>query len=152
MFYEDNAISGLHLLYAQKISKIDKYLYCYVRHSNSTVSNANLHLRDKIQAGKIFYDTMKKRGFWDKYENKIRIKYFNIYFKSTYRLIMKYEKDYFGILSQIIDDMRDNGVNIELQQYQNELKTKERFEIWLLLNSPNLFKLYVNIKFKKYQK
>lgn len=151
MFYEDNAISGLHLLYAKKVSKINKYLYYYVRHKNSTISNASLHIDDKIKAGKIFYTTMKERGFLDKYPEPLLIKYFEVYFKSTYRLIMKYDINYYNTLNSIIKDMQNNGVDIQSVQIQKKLKNKQKFEIWLLLNTPKLFQFYVDFKYKKYK-
>jgi len=151
MFYEDNAISGLHLLYADKIAKVNQNLYYYVRHQNSTVSNANLHIFDKIKAGDIFYDTMKERGFLDKYNEIVLQKYFEIYFKTTYRLVMKYENNYMSILTNMLKKLQKHGVDIASKNIQENLKIKEKFEIWLLNIFPSLFQIYVNFKYKKYK-
>lgn len=151
MFYEDNAIAGLHTLYANKVSKINKYLYYYVRHSNSTISNASLHLDDKIKAGQIFYDTMNERGFIDQYKDIMILKYFEIYFKITYRLIMKYDLNYINTLNNIITDMKTKGVSLNDKYIQSILNKKEKLEIWMLLKVPKIFKLYVDIKYSKYK-
>ena len=151
MFFEDNAISSLHILYASKISKINKYLYYYVRHSSSTISNISLHLSDKIKAGQIFYNTMNERGFFDKYNDIMQLKYFEVYFKTTYRLVMKYDSNYINTLKSIIHDMQSKGVVISSENIQSTLKTKEKFEIWVLLNIPKIFKLYVDMKYNKYK-
>ncbi len=151
IFFEDNAISGLHLLYATKVSKVNKSLYYYVRHSNSTISNMNLHLHDKVKAGEIFFNTMKRRGFLELYREPLLTKYFEIYFKTTYRLIMKYDKNYFITLNNILNNMVSNGVKVNSKSIQNRLKKKEKIEIWLLMNMPNLFKFYVNLKYKNYK-
>ncbi len=151
ILYEDNAISGLHILYAKKVSKVEQYLYYYVRHSNSTVSDYANNLKDKVKAGKIFYNIMKKRGFLSKYKDKILVKYFQLYFKSTYRLIMKYDKDYLKILSIMLDELKSNEVDIQSNNIQSVLKTKEKFEICLLDNFPKIFQIYVDIKYNKYK-
>ena len=151
MFYEDNAISGLHVLYAKNVSKVNEYLYYYVRHSNSTISNVSLHLDDKIKAGQIFYTTMKERGFLDKYKDIMMFKYFEIYFKITYRLVMKYDSNYMETLKTIITDMQNKGVMINSEYIQSSLKKKEKFEIWMFLKMPKIFRLYVDIKYSKYK-
>lgn len=147
MFYEDNAISGLANLYANKIAKVNKALYFYVRHQNSTVSNAPKYLQDKVKAGEIFYETMKERGFLDKYPEQIHKKYFQIYFNTTYRLIIKYHQNYFEELQQMKTSMESK--NVFINSYLLDIKGKNHFEIWLFLKFPFLFKLYVNIRFKK---
>ena len=77
-------------------------------------------------------NTMSKRGFLDKYPNEILGVYFKSYFRGTYRIIMKYNADYFSELQGMIEKMKGNGIVLSSQLVKESLSPKERFEIFLL--------------------
>ena len=151
MVYEDMAIWGLHIFYAKKISKINKYLYFYVKNNNSTVMNCHVHMDDKLKAGEIFYNTMKCRGIIDEYKEEVLIMYFDIYFKSTYRLLAKHKKNYFNIIINIIDTMNSKGIDLTKKNYLDRLNLKQKIELNMIIKLPLLYKIYVYIKYNKYQ-
>ena len=151
VFYEDNAISGLFVLYAKKISKVNQYLYYYVIHKDSTIHNAPNNFNDKILAGETYYQTMKERGFLQEYTEEVKIRYFLLYFKINFRLVMKYDINFLSTLNDIVTAMEKNGIQIQSKAIQKELKRKEKFEIWLFQCFPSVFTLYVRIKYNKFK-
>ncbi|MEA1954442.1 MAG: glycosyltransferase family 2 protein [Campylobacterota bacterium] len=151
MFYEDNAIYGIYNLYANKISKINKYLYYYVRHQNSTLANSKLHIDDKVNAGIIYYDIYKKRGFLEKYQYEVQMQFVNIYFILTYRLISKYDNDYINKLNNMIEVIKNKDIDILKVIKHSKLSIKRKLEVLLLIKVPILYKWYVNLRYRKYK-
>ena len=152
MFYEDNAISGIHFLYAKKISKVSQYLYYYVQHASSTVSNSKFTISDKVNAGTLYMNEIIKRELFYKYKEIVLARYFRIYFLNTYKSLMMYRKDYYSILRQQMDNLDEYGVDINHILIQKQLRQKHKFKLFLLYNLPKIFQLYTKIKYWKIQK
>jgi len=152
MFYEDNVLSGIHFLYAKKISKVNQYLYYYVRHANSTVSNSKVTISDKINSGTLYMNEIIERGFFNKYKEIVLARYFRIYFLNTYKSLMMYRKDYYSILKQQMHNLDEYGIDINHILIQKQLRKKHKSKLFLLYNSPTIFQLYTKIKYWKVQK
>ncbi len=152
MFYEDNAVSGIHFLYANKISKVNRNLYYYVRHASSVVANQKITIDDKINAGELYISNMIQRGFFEKYKEIILARYFRIYFLNTYKFLMRYREDYSAVLKKQINNLDKYGVNFNHVLIQNQLRKKHKYQLNLLFKSPKIFKLYTDIKYWKIQK
>lgn len=72
MFYEDNAVGVLPLLYADKFERVPEPLYFYYQNTNSTVHTINLNrCEDRIKAAHIYKEECQKRGFYEKYTQEI---------------------------------------------------------------------------------
>ena len=69
IFFTDSIILGLHIHDTNQISKINRSLYFYVRHSNSRISNTTSYLKNKIETEKIFYNTMETHKFLKKHKD-----------------------------------------------------------------------------------
>lgn len=84
IFYEDNAIGPLTMLYAKKFEKIEEALYYYYQHPASTVHTiSEERCRDRMKASEIYMEECQKRGFYEKYKEEIDYKFFELFYKNT---------------------------------------------------------------------
>lgn len=84
MFYEDNAIGVLPLMYAKRFERVPEVLYYYYQNPNSTVHTVSLvRCEDRVKAARIYSDECKKRGFYEKYAQEIDYKIFELGYRNT---------------------------------------------------------------------
>ena len=84
MFYEDNAIAVLPILYARRFERVEECLYFYYQHQASTVHTVNMsRLNDRVKAAKVYLEECKSRGFYDKYKDEIDYKVFELGYRNT---------------------------------------------------------------------
>lgn len=84
MFYEDNAIGVLPLLYAKGFERVEEPLYFYYQHGTSTVHHIDISkCEDRIKASEIYIDELKTRGFYDSYKDEIDYKVFELGYRNT---------------------------------------------------------------------
>lgn len=84
IFYEDNAIAALPLLYASRFERVDEPLYFYYQHSSSTVHRVDTsRCEDRIKAMEIYKEEHIKRGFYEKYPEEINYKIVELGYKAT---------------------------------------------------------------------
>lgn len=84
IFYEDNAIAAITMLYAKKFERVEEALYYYYQHSTSTVHVISEHrCRDRMKASKIYMEECQKRGFYETYKAEIDYKFFELFYKNT---------------------------------------------------------------------
>ena len=84
MFYEDNAIGVLPLLYAKRFERVPEAMYFYYQNPNSTVHTISLErCEDRIKAAEIYGRECRERGFYDKYPKEIDYKIFELGYRNT---------------------------------------------------------------------
>lgn len=84
IFYEDNAIAAITMLYAKRFEKVEEALYYYYQHENSTVHTIDKgRCLDRMQASLIYMKECKKRGFYEDYREEIDYKFFELFYKNT---------------------------------------------------------------------
>lgn len=84
IFYEDNAIGALTMLYARRFEKVEGALYYYYQHPASTVHTVSEgRCRDRMKASEIYMEECRKRGFYEKYRAEIEYKFFELFYKNT---------------------------------------------------------------------
>jgi hypothetical protein len=84
MFYEDNAIGALPLMYAKRFERVPEAMYFYYQNPNSTVHTISLaRCEDRVKAAEIFLDECQKRGFYEKYASEIDYKIFELGYRNT---------------------------------------------------------------------
>ena len=84
IFYEDNAIGPLTMLYAKRFEKVEEALYYYYQHTASTVHTiSEERCRDRMKASDIYLEECRKRGFYEKYKEEIDYKFFELFYKNT---------------------------------------------------------------------
>ncbi|MCX2980952.1 glycosyltransferase [Halieaceae bacterium IMCC14734] len=145
IFYEDDAISGMHLLYANKVSKVKRHLYYYVKHADAVTANQKYTLGDKTIASSFYIDSMMDRGFFDEYQQVIRARYFKIGFLNTYRQVIRYRRDYFKILKALIKRCDEYGIDLDHLLIRKQLSKKQKHQLELLFKYPEIFLLYESL-------
>lgn len=84
MFYEDNAIGVLPLMYAKRFERVPEAMYYYYQNPNSTVHTVSIErCEDRVKAMQIYGDECRKRGFYDKYSQEIDYKIFELGYRNT---------------------------------------------------------------------
>lgn len=84
MFYEDNAVSALPLLYASRFERVDEPLYFYYQHAGSTVHTVSMErLEDRMRAMEFYKAEHVRRGFFEKYREEIIYKIVELGYKNT---------------------------------------------------------------------
>ena len=84
IFYEDNAVGVLPLLYAKHFERLAEPLYYYYQNMNSTVHTISLaRCEDRIKAAYIYSEECKKRVFYTKYAQEIDYKIFELGYRNT---------------------------------------------------------------------
>lgn len=84
IFYEDNCLSPLVLLYAKKFARVDEALYFYYQHSESTVHEFSFEkCKDRMISMEIFWRECQRRGFYQKFPLETEYRFFELYYKNT---------------------------------------------------------------------
>jgi len=84
MFYEDNAVGVLPLLYAKRFERVEEDLYFYYQHAESTVHNISIErCKDRVKAAQIYMDECKSRGFYEQFQEEIEYKVFELGYRNT---------------------------------------------------------------------
>lgn len=84
MFYEDNAISVLPLMYAKRFERVPEAMYYYYQNPNSTVHTVSLaRCEDRVKAAEIYREECEKRGFYEKYTQEIDYKILELGYRNT---------------------------------------------------------------------
>ncbi len=84
MFYEDNAISVLPLLYASRFERVPEPLYFYYQDPCSTVHTVSIpRCEDRMKAMEIYKKECMERGFLEKYPEEILYKIIELGYKTT---------------------------------------------------------------------
>ena len=147
MFFEDNAMGPLWLLYCEHFEKIDEALYYYYQHDTSTVHNTTLSkLEDRMKAMDILMQESKSRELYGKYKSEIDYKYTEAYFITTLFSLMQSEnlknyrksviKDLKAGIKSNVPDFRQN------EYYVSRMGVEEKKLIDILMSSTALFMLY----------
>ena len=130
IFYEDNAIGVLPLLYANRFERVAEPLYFYYQNINSTVHTINLdRCEDRIKAAHIYADECKKRGFCKKFSQEIEYKIFELGYRNTlfsYMQAAEFPDISFVIRMQkfLLEQVPDFEENIYFQKYMDKENKK----------------------------
>lgn len=84
MFYEDNAVGSVWMLYSKHFELVSGPLYYYYMHDDSTVHVVTQNkCEDRIKAMEILVSEMKKRGFFETYKEEIESIFIRLYLVNT---------------------------------------------------------------------
>lgn len=148
IFYEDNAIGPITMLYAKQFERVEEALYYYYQYTSSTVhtiSEARCH--DRMQALEIFMEACKKRGFYEEYKDEADYKFFELYYKNTlFSYMQGCEKTKLsfirelksGLLAQVPDFMKN-------PYYQRNTDAETRRLIGMHMKSNLYFCVYYKL-------
>lgn len=129
MFYEDNAIGVLPLLYAKRFERVERCLYFYYQYEHSTVHTVTLErCRDRMRASKIYLEECRKRGFFEKYREEIEYKVFELGYRNTlFSYLQEVKKpdlafieEMKSFLQQLLPEVTQNPYYQELVDAENQ--------------------------------
>lgn len=84
IFYEDNCAGPVWSLYFTHFEKVEEPLYYYYQHQVSTVHHVSEDkCRDRMKAGELMLDEMRRRGFLDEYRAETEYRFTELYFVNT---------------------------------------------------------------------
>lgn len=145
MFYEDNAIGVLPLLYATHFERVPEAMYFYYQNPNSTVHTVSLErCRDRVRAARIYAEECRKRGFYEKFSAEIDYKVLEVGYRNTLFSYLQAEKkpsihflnELRGMVSELVPDYADNFY------YQEYVDEETRRLIGLHMRNTILFLAY----------
>lgn len=148
MFYEDNVIGVLPLLYAKRFERVEECLYFYYQHSGSTVHSVDMNkLSDRIMASKLYLEECKNRGFYERFPQEIDYKVFELGYRNTLFSYLQSEKrprysfvrDMREFLSTFVPEYAENPY------YQQYMDAENKKLIALHVKSPVLFLIYYEL-------
>lgn len=84
IFYEDNAISALPLLYASRFERVEEPLYFYYQHAGSTIHTVSMdRCEDRMKAMEFYKAEYVRRGFFEQYREEIIYKIIELGYQNT---------------------------------------------------------------------
>lgn len=148
IFYEDNAIGVLPLLYAERFERVERCLYFYYQHQSSTVHTVDLgRLHNRVEAAMIYLRECKERGFYEKYKEEIDYKVFELGYRNTVFSYLQTEKKVsFGFLAQMKHFLREYVPDFAANSYYEKYMDAENKKlIRIHMRSTLLFLVYYKL-------
>lgn len=148
MFYEDNAVSALPLLYASRFERVDEPLYFYYQHAGSTVHTVSMErLEDRMRAMEFYKAEHVRRGFFEKYREEIIYKIVELGYKNTlFSYLQTVGRPSLSFVRRmrrfLLAQAPDYADNVYYKQYTDRENKKL---IALHVKSPVLFLIYYKL-------
>lgn len=145
MFYEDNAIGVLPLLYASRFERVPEPLYFYYQNPNSTVHTVSIaRCEDRMKAMEIYKAECTKRGFYDKYPEEIDYKIFELGYKNTlFSYLQAAEKPSLEFVRRMRTFLQENVPGyVENVYYKQNTDGESRKLISMHVKNPATFLVY----------
>lgn len=148
MFYEDNAIGALPLLYAARFERVDEPLYFYYQYVGSTVHTVSAdRCADRMKAMEIYKQELVQRGFFAKYREEILYKIIEMGYKITlFSYLQAASRPSLAFLRKLRKFLLTQAPDYENNKYYRQYTDEEsRKLIALHMKSPALFLLYYKL-------
>lgn len=126
IFYEDNAIGAITMLYAKRFEKVEEALYYYYQNPSSTVHTINEgRCRDRMKASLLYMEEFRKRGFYEEYREETDYKFFELFYKNTlFSYLQQCEKTRLSFVKELkkglLEQVPDFSKNPYYLQYTDE--------------------------------
>lgn len=145
MFYEDNAIAVLPLLYAKHFERVEECLYFYYQHNTSTVHTVNMdRCWDRIRAMEIYKEQCEERGFYSRFKEEIDYKIFELGYRNTlFSYIQATKWPSYGFVARMRKFLKEQVPDFALNEYfGNRVDDETRKLVNLHYKSNMLFICY----------
>lgn len=84
IFYEDNCMSPIWLLFCTHFERVEEPLYYYYQHEVSTVHSISLsRCRNRMKAMELLVEKSKQYGFYEEYLPELEFKFTELYLVNT---------------------------------------------------------------------
>lgn len=129
MFYEDNAVGVLPLLYAKRFERVDECLYYYYQHASSTVHTVSVErCKDRMRATNIYAKECRERGFYEQFREEIEYKIFELgyrntlfsYLQSVKKADVSFVKELAAFLEEYVPDIEKNRYYEQYMDAENK--------------------------------
>ncbi len=130
IFYEDNCAGPVWAMYFHHLEYVREPMYYYYQHGNSTVHTITVgRCEDRLTAGEMMLEEMKKRGFFEEYRREIESVFTTTYLVNTlfsYMRIRKGRKLSFvqRMKDKMLEEFPDFRSNPEYGRYMDEEQKK----------------------------
>lgn len=159
MFYEDNVIGVLPLLYAKHFERVAEPLYFYYQNPNSTVHTVSVErCKDRVKAAKLYLKECKERGFYETFSAEIDYKIFELGYRNTiFSYLQAVKKPSLQFVKQMQEFLLQEVPNFEQNPYFLKYMDKENQKLirlhaknaFLFLVYYELLQIYRNIRYGK---
>ena len=144
--------NSLCMMYANKISIVDKTLVSYVQHKDSLVANQRDWVNQALVSENCFFEECKNRGLLEKYRDEVNYLYFYRYVWDGYKSILKYEVNSIDVLQKMLKHLASNNITIHDKVIKKNLHRRLWRQLWILSKYPILFRFLIFVKYHKYEK
>ena len=148
IFYEDNAMSNSYLLTAEHYEYIDKPMYYYYQHENSTVhSFSERRCEDRMDAARIMLSESKRLGFYDEFKKELEYTFTQLFFVNTLFTYMPCVKPAkLSFVKKLAGEMKETFPEFEANDYYKERTgAEEKKLIAMVMKSPLQFYMYYKL-------
>lgn len=121
LYYEDNFFSGILQYYVKSGYYLNRCLYHYYYHPESTTSQANISsLLDRLTVELMKIEEFQKRGLFVPYYTQIEFDFFKLFYFNTMDLLFaqfdKFPSDIFPYMKETITSIFPKYINNQLLQ------------------------------------
>ena len=154
MFYEDNAIGVLPMLYARHFERVEECLYFYYQHSESTVHSMSMEKAlDRIKACEIYLEECKKRGFYSRFQTEIDYKVFELgYFITLLAYLQGTKKPKYPFVVELRHFLKKNVPDFANNPYYAEYMDAESKRLVKLHSRSTLMFLVYYVLLNRYRR
>lgn len=148
VFYEDNAVMPSLILSANKIVKIDEFLYFYRRNPQSTTGRKNdYRFFDRLDTAILAYNNAKRLGLENKYHTElIDVFLKQFYSNSIFGIMERFRPMRFDKIREINKTVLDHVGQAELSMFIHSRRKRERIILSVSRCSPR-FAFFLNCLF-----
>jgi len=148
MFYEDNAVGSVWMLYSKHFELVEGPLYYYYMHDDSTVHVVTQNkCEDRLKAMEILVSQMKARGFYETYKEEIESIFIRLYLVNTlfgYMIDAKNKK--YSFVKKIKKGMLDTFPNFrDNKNYASIPDAEQKRMIDLFMKNSFAFFVYYSL-------
>ncbi|MCR5254848.1 MAG: glycosyltransferase [Acetatifactor sp.] len=159
IFYEDNCAGPVWAMYFKHFEYVREPMYFYYQHDSSTVHTITKErCADRLTAGTMMLDELKKRGFFEKYKTEIESLFTQTYLVNTlfsYMRIRRGKK--FSFISQMRTTMlKEFPGFMENPEYGRFMDDEQKSYLVLFMKNPRVFYIkysllwfYRDLRYKK---
>lgn len=145
IFYEDNCMGVLWLLFCKHFERVDEPLYYYYQHDQSTVHTTTVdRMRHRMQAMDKLLRDSRHYGFYEQYPEELEFRFVELYLVNTlYSYLLGVKPLQIEFVKELLQGCIFQVPNFyENKYYQERIHPEQKKQIQMLLKNPFLFLWY----------
>jgi glycosyltransferase involved in cell wall biosynthesis len=145
IFYEDNCMGVLWLLFCKHFERVPEPLYYYYQHDQSTVHTTSVdRMRHRMQAMDKLLRDSRQYGFYKQYPEELEFRFVELYLVNTlYSYLLGVKPLQTEFVMELLQGCICQVPNFfENKYYQERIHPEQKKQIQMLLKNPFLFLWY----------